>query len=669
MGVNITENNDYSKNKSGIYLPNNYTFFTKPTDYDMSVRKIEMYQQASDLIQWGRRQPADFAEYIFGIKLLDYQKYVFTSSWNKPYVVWCMGRGSGKSILGAIFLMTKSLLVPQHKSYILCGVGSQSIEMFTKLEQLTKQEIASFKGFTDIFYDEIVRGGNSDGFIHNPASFNTHLYNSSYIFTLNGSFDNNRSKRSQLNFYDEAGYSPDDLFSTSEPFCTQNSEFEAGETVDADDILCNPKPFPNQLIYASSASSTDSYFWRKYHDFSLHMFAGDRRYFVADISSDVVTTATMNGKIYPTALLTQETIDGAMRENKEKALREYKNIFTNEGGDGQIIRRAQIIKNSATRVPLLYNDTGKKKFAFAYDPARKVDNSVVSIGEFYQDEKVGWKLRIANVVSFVDIGKKKKTPMTTPKQIEALKQLILDFNGEKCADYENILAILVDAGTGGAGVPITDFLMPDWYEEGHENDKKYEHKGLVDKKYDPDNSRKFPNSVDKIKMLEPTRYKTEMFESLIEMVDLDLIEFTNDYDNKGFMTLIYQTDTKGNSTQIYKYPTEEEQIILNKRGIEITTSVYHLERDEELGLKQIDALKDEVVNMYRFKQASGKDRFDLAPDKANKMHDDRAYTIAMLGWYLKELRREHITKRKKPKQSLSKVCTVRKPSIYGNRYN
>lgn len=184
---------DYVQTDTGFCLPKNYTYFVKPNDYDMSVRKLEMYKETAELIQWGRRNPVAFAEHIFGVRLLDYQKYVFMESWSKPYVVWCMGRSSGKSILGAIFLMTKSLLIPQHKSYILCGVGSQSIEMFTKIEQLTKREIASFRGFTDIFYNEIVKGHNSDGFIHNPASYTTKLYHASQMFTLNGAFDNNRS--------------------------------------------------------------------------------------------------------------------------------------------------------------------------------------------------------------------------------------------------------------------------------------------------------------------------------------------------------------------------------------------------------------------------------------------------------------------------------------------
>ena len=55
-----------------------------------------------------------------------------------------------------------------------------------------------------------------------------------------------------------------------------------------------------------------------------------------------------------------------------------------------------------------------------------------------------------------------------------------------------------------------------------------------------------------------------------------------------------------------------------------------LDKDEELALKQIDLAKTELVNMYRFKQSSGKDRFDLAPDKANKLHDDRALKVSAL---------------------------------------
>ena len=68
-------------------------------------------------------------------------------------------------------------------------------------------------------------------------------------------------------------------------------------------------------------------------------------------------------------------------------------------------------------------------------------------------------------------------------------------------------------------------------------------------------------------------------------------------------------------------------------------------------------MKTEIVNIYRFKQASGNDRFDLAPDKANKMHDDRAYVLAMAAYKLQQLRRKHLITRKSidSKDILSKL--------------
>ena len=53
------------------------------------------------------------------------------------------------------------------------------------------------------------------------------------------------------------GYIPDELFIATEPFTTQNSNFRLGGNLD---VTLYPKQFPNQLIYASSASSVDTYF-------------------------------------------------------------------------------------------------------------------------------------------------------------------------------------------------------------------------------------------------------------------------------------------------------------------------------------------------------------------------------------------------------------------------
>ncbi len=60
--------------------------------------------------------------------------------------------------------------------------------------------------------------------------------------------------------------------------------------------------------------------------------------------------------------------------------------------------------------------------------------------------------------------------------------------------------------------------------------------------------------------------------------------------------------------------------------------------------------------MIRKKRDSGKDSFELTPEKANKLHDDRAYTFALLGHALLETRRQDILR--KPHQSNSDLMSM-----------
>ena len=182
---------------------------------------------------------------------------------------------------------------------------------------------------------------------------------------------------------------------------------------------------------------------------------------------------------------------------------------------------------------------------------------------------------------------------------------------------------------------------------------------MIDREYSPEEAPLYPNAIaDKLHLIQPTKYKTEMFKALIEMVDMNLIEWPSEYDNRGYITLMYDQNLKtGEKTLRYTDPTEKEVKELSKQGIEVVREQYHLDSDEEIALKQIDAMKTELVNIYRFKQASGSDRFDLAPDKKNKLNDDRAYVAAMGAWVLQQLRREHLVTRKKtnPNDILAKL--------------
>lgn len=494
-------------------------------------------------------------------------------------------------------------------------------------------------------------------------------YNGSFVKTLNSNVNAKRGKRAEAVCFDESGFLDEEVFQVIEPYTAQDKNFKMGGSVN---VTTLPKELPNQLLYTSSASTTDSYFYKKYKEYSKAMIWGSKDHFVADINCEIMFNATYRGKIYPASLLTKEKVDNAMRENKEKALREYYNIFTSDGGADAIFKRSMIVKNSTIRPPIMFNDTKDRLFALAYDPARSMDNSFVLVGEYYKDSSDNWRMRIANGINFMDLSKKNKTPMRTPEQVKKLKQLILDYNGDGVDDYTNISNIFIDAGSGGAGVNIADYLMEDWYEEGHEGEQKYLHRGLIDKEQSSDYVKKFPNAVDKIKLLPPTMYKSIIYEAAIEMMRLDLIDFTAEYDNKGYLTMLDIDEkemAKAKKDLIAKYKdksmskgeldrlVEEE---LQERNL-ASTKIYKLSPDEELGLVQIDSLKEEMVNMVRKKRESGKDGFELSTEKQNKLHDDRSYCFSMLCYGLSELRREHIKNKKRPKkENIAAAMPIRK---------
>lgn len=655
---------------SGIWVPDTPTIFVKPTEEIISQRKMEGMQKLSEIKQWGLRNPTKFMERFIGVDLLDVQTYTFMNSWDKMYALWLCTRNYGKSTLLALYYMTRGMLLNNCRCYICAGTSDQSIETFEKIVSIAKNEIESFTGLTDVFRNEVVINmTNNDGFIRNPAGFTYRLYNGSFVKTLNSNVNAKRGKRAEAVCFDESGFLDEEVFQVIEPYTAQDKNFKMGGSVN---VTTLPKELPNQLLYTSSASTTDSYFYNKYKEYSKAMIWGSKDHFVADINCEIMFNATYRGKIYPASLLTKEKVDNAMRENKEKALREYYNIFTSDGGADAIFKRSMIVKNSTIRPPIMFNDTKDRLFALAYDPARSMDNSFVLVGEYYKDSSDNWRMRIANGINFMDLSKKNKTPMRTPEQVKKLKQLILDYNGDGVDDYTNISNIFIDAGSGGAGVNIADYLMEDWYEEGHEGEQKYLHRGLIDKEQSSDYVKKFPNAVDKIKLLPPTMYKSIIYEAAIEMMRLDLIDFTAEYDNKGYLTMLDIDEkemAKAKKDLIAKYKdksmskSELDRLVeeeLQERNL-ASTKIYKLSPDEELGLVQIDSLKEEMVNMVRKKRESGKDGFELSTEKQNKLHDDRSYCFSMLCYGLSELRREHIKNKKRPKkENIAAAMPIRK---------
>lgn len=645
-----------------IILPEDYQIFTRPIDHSMSQRKLDRYIQIAKIKAYYQRNPIKFMKDVLGAELFDAQAYCIQMSWNKPYVLWVCSRGYGKSTIVDLILMTKGMLYNNYWSYIASGSGDQAILTFKTLENIANQNIASMTGLTDVFKQQLeVKNAAGDGFVHNPSGHFYSLYNGSFTKTLNSNVDKRRGARANMVVFDECGWLDENMMQVYAAFTIVNKDLKLGGDVDIDTIKTLPKEVPNQLFYISSASSIDTPFYNKYRDFSKQMILGNKDYFVADINCDVVIRGTVGGKIYPASLLTQETVDAEMRNNQEKAMREYYNRFTEDGGVNQIIKRALITRNSYVRPPVLCNDTNKRKFVIAYDPARSTDNSILSIGELKYDDERGYTMDIVNCVSFADIFLKKKTPMMTQEQIKEIHNILLDYNGDTI-DYDNIEIFLADAGAGGGGNSwVRDALIEDWTDKSG-----IVHRGLIDKEYAPEYVSRYPNAANKLKLIEPSKYKAEMFEALIKMVEANLITFTDNYDNRGYLSINevdQNTLVKNKSAIMAKLDEEnlsqteyEERLEEELSKLDISKyKTYKLSPDEEVSLKQIDMMKEEIVNICRTKRDSGKDAFKLPPHKdadtgasEATMHDDRAYTLAMLGWYLSERRLEHIRTRKKP---------------------
>lgn len=535
----------------------------------------------------------------------------------------------------AIYPMIRSLLIPYHITYYLGNTGDQAKESFKKMEKIAKNEIESFVGTTDFFWNELKKQANSDGFVHDPGSFRCELFNNSAIYTLNSDVVNIKGKRANLVCYDEAGWFGEELFIQSEQFVNQDQDFKTGIGVD---VRLEPKGFGRQLLYASSASDTSSEFYKKYKQFSELMLVGDPKYFVCDFNVDVIMNATKDGDPY-VSLISKDKVDKAIAENKEKAMRELYNKFSADSHEGQIVTRSDIMRNSYKRPPTLSNDGGKI-FIAAYDSARMTDNSILGWASLREDPKLGLCMDIENVISMVDKNTKGKTPMRLPEQVEVLKKSILDYNASSkgTLDYENIKMILCDAGAGGQMIGgITDQMLADW--EGY--DGKI-HKGIIDKTHRANETavRNYPNAIDIVRLVEPKANRNDIFDAADKMTKLGVVTFPESTDGKDYIMTI---DDDGNENR------------------------YNLSLEEQEALNQIELMKNEIVTMCKYENA-GSITYNFPPDKRNKMHDDRAFVYGLLCWYLSKLRRGKIVEQKPNDEFNMSDFKIRTPIIREKRW-
>lgn len=192
---------------------------------------------------------------------------------------------------------------------------------------------------------------------------------------------------------------------------------------------------------------------------------------------------------------------------------------------------------------------------------------------------------------------------------------------------------------------MCDLLFDNFYEPRHQGEKDYEHHGLIDANYDYaiPYVKRYPDAIDIIRMREPAKYKAIMYSQLCEMIDQDLISFTAEYDYHGNLTML----------------EEENGEVIEKN--------YKLSLEEEVGLKQLDAMKEELTHMYKYKSSNGKIRYDLAPGFENILCDDRSYCLALMGHALFTLRSQDQVRQRRPQENATDF--ISKLPIRRAKYN
>ena len=144
-------------------------------NYNMDKFKKKKPQEYLRLIKWGRKYPTRFVEKILEIPLTDHQKYIFLSIWNSQSSCILASRASGKSFIIAVYIMARCLLFPNYEVALLSPDGKQSKLLLGKVEDLAKHRITTLKNKSNVFFNEVVKSPNSDGFHHSDFDISHYI--------------------------------------------------------------------------------------------------------------------------------------------------------------------------------------------------------------------------------------------------------------------------------------------------------------------------------------------------------------------------------------------------------------------------------------------------------------------------------------------------------------
>ena len=158
---------------------------------------------------------------------------------------------------------------------------------------------------------------------------------------------------------------------------------------------------------------------------------------------------------------------------------------------------------------------------------------------------------------------------------------------------------MIDQGAGGGGTSTyADGLLNNWTDKSGT-----EHRGFIDANHElyEGYDARYPDAVDKLRLISPRKFRSVMFEELIELMNLGVIHFPLEYNGGDYVQVVDGVD-KATGQEILK--------------------THELSLDEQTAWVNIDLMKNEITSMQKTTNPENTSvTYALPPDRANKMKD------------------------------------------------
>lgn len=260
-----------------------------------------------DFMWYYRDHPVEACKDILKINLMPYQKEVLKNSWRKPFPLWVMSRGSGKSYLAAIDMALNAILFPRMRIGVIAPSYRQSKFLFLKFQE----EVYNRSAVVRAQCVKPPSSGNQECMVQ----FKNGSFIQALPFGANNGGNNIRGQRYNCIYIDEYASIDEQIVKlVVEPMLTVKRAFDPNNPDDSES---------NRVVIFSSAYYTWNHFYAKTQAYLSRVKKHDPDYYVAIVDYKMPLKY---------GLYDEKAIAKAKRDNTEGDFEmEYGSSFQSEG--------------------------------------------------------------------------------------------------------------------------------------------------------------------------------------------------------------------------------------------------------------------------------------------------------------------------------------------------